>query len=154
MTESCGDCRLCCKLLAVEADDGGAPFKPFLKWCVHAAAGVGCKIYPTRPKACRTFECSWLVSQRRVAEERMAQELRPDRCHVIFGPADPVDPEHILHVHVDPHHPRAWTRADVKGWLERIVNRGVTVVLSVGHKHTTLRKDLPNMKPRAGPPAA
>jgi hypothetical protein len=36
---------------------------------------------------------------------------------------------------------------------ERIVNRGVTVVLSVGEKHTTLRKDLPNMKPRVSLPS-
>jgi hypothetical protein len=39
----------------------------------------------------------------------------------------------------------AWTRKDVKGWIERIVGRGITIVLSVGEKHTVLRRDLPNM---------
>lgn len=145
--EGCGDCRLCCKLLSVQADDGGAVFKPFLKWCEHATRGVGCAIYATRPRACRTFECTWLASQRRVPAERMAPELRPDRCHVIFGPPDPARPEHILNVHCDPHHPQAWARHDVKGWIERIVNLGIAVVLTVGTKHTTLRQDLPNMRP-------
>jgi len=49
-------------------------------------------------------------------------------------------------VHVDPQRPMAWTRRDVKRWIERIVARGLTVVLSVGHKHTVLRADLPNMR--------
>jgi hypothetical protein len=142
----CDGCNACCKILEVKEIA-----KPFLQWCPHAAPGAGCKIYPDRPQSCRTFECTWLASQRRVAEERMAPELRPDRCHVIFAPVDELDPEHRLHVHVSPHHPNAWTRKDVKRWIERIVNRGVTVILRVGEKHAVLRRDLPTM--RAGRPA-
>jgi hypothetical protein len=75
----------------------------------------------------------------------MAPEMRPDRSHVIFAPIDEFDPEHRLHVHVDPHHPMAWARHDVKAWLTRIVSRGITVVLRVGEKQTVLRADLANM---------
>jgi hypothetical protein len=140
----CGDCRLCCKLLEVQEID-----KPFLKWCPHAKAGTGCSIYADRPQSCRTFVCTWLASQSRVVEERMTPELRPDRCGVIFAPIDEVDPEGRLHVHVDPNRPMAWARKDVKRWLERIVSRGITIILSVGEKRTTLRRDLPNMHGRA-----
>jgi hypothetical protein len=148
----CGECRLCCKLLAVEADEGGGQiFKPALKWCTHALQGVGCAIYARRPQACRTFECTWLASQRGEGADgspwdRMPAAMRPDRCGVIFGPSDPVDPEKVFHIHCEPMRPLAWARRDVKSWIERIVGRGITVVLSVGEKHTTLRKDLPNMR--------
>ena len=148
----CGDCRLCCKLLAVPNDDGTI-LSAFGRWCQHAKAGIGCAIYHSRPEACRAFECSWLSSQRGQgpngeAWDRMPPELRPDRCGVIFAPVDQVDPDHRLHVHVDPQRPMAWTRKDVKGWITRIVARGVTVVLSVGEKHTVLRADLANMRGR------
>jgi hypothetical protein len=52
---SCGECGLCCKLLAV--DEIG---KPAHVWCEHFSPGTGCTIYETRPAACRTFECLWL----------------------------------------------------------------------------------------------
>jgi uncharacterized protein len=149
MTETgvgCGDCRLCCRILEVKEIG-----KPFLKWCAHAVAGVGCAIYHDRPESCRAFECTWLTSQRGQgpngeAWERMPPELRPDRCGVIFAPVDQSDPDHVLHVHTDPHRPMAWARADVKAWIARIVKRGITIVLSVGEKHTVLRRDLPNMR--------
>ena len=70
------------------------------------------------------------------------------RGPTVFAPVDRVDPDHRLHVHVDPQRPMAWTRRDVKRWIERIVGRGITVVLSVGHKHTVLRADLPNVRRR------
>jgi hypothetical protein len=75
----------------------------------------------------------------------MSPEMRPDRAHVVFGPYDPEHPN-TLHVHVDEHNPKAFARKDVKRWIERIVGRGITIVLSVGTKHTVLRKDLPNMR--------
>jgi hypothetical protein len=75
----------------------------------------------------------------------MPPEMRPDRCGVIFGPADP-ERKNVFNVHCDPLRPMAWTRKDVRRWIERIVSGGIAVVLSVGTKHTTLRSDLPNMR--------
>jgi hypothetical protein len=157
-TNHCGSCSMCCRLLSVQADDGGV-FKPFLKWCQHAVRpGGGCGIYADRPQSCRTFECLFAASQRGrgpngEAWDVMPPEMRPDRCGVIFGPADPNDPEHVYNVHCDPHRPLAWKRRDIKHWIERIVGRRsitdgrrIAVVLSVGTKHTTIRADLPNMQ--------
>ena len=150
----CGSCHACCDRLEVADLE---PPKPFLVRCPHVQVGCGCEIYPNRPESCRVFACTWLTSQsgrgpNGEAWDRMAPELRPVRCGVIFAPIDEFEPGYRLHVHVDPKRPDAWRRRDVKRWLERIVTRGITVVLRVGHKSTVLRRDLPNMRRR--PPAA
>jgi Fe-S-cluster containining protein len=33
------------------------------KWCEFCDKGTGCKIYPTRPSECRTFNCLWLSDE-------------------------------------------------------------------------------------------
>ena len=53
-TRSCGDCTLCCKLVAVPALQ-----KEGYEWCKHCAIGEGCKIYKDRPLDCQAFECFW-----------------------------------------------------------------------------------------------
>lgn len=55
---SCGNCTLCCKVLAIE-ELGKAPGE----WCSHAKPGRGCGIYAERPGSCREFHCGWLVSE-------------------------------------------------------------------------------------------
>ena len=42
----CEDCNLCCKLPNI--DNG--KFKKDYTWCKNCEIGVGCKIYPQRPK--------------------------------------------------------------------------------------------------------
>ena len=72
---SCGDCRLCCKLLLVEAPDEDF-LKPQGKWCEHACDS-GCAIYADRPKACAKFICQWLNGS-------FAERDRPDRAHLVI----------------------------------------------------------------------
>jgi hypothetical protein len=148
--EDCGSgptaCHKCCDILDIEGFD-----KPALTRCPHTLLGQGCAIYETRPVACRTFECTWLASQRGQgpngeAWDRMPPEMRPDRCGVLFAPVDREKPDKRIHVHVDRHRPDAWQRRDVKTWIERIVGRGITVILYVGTKHTVLRAGSPNMR--------
>ena len=67
----CGECTLCCKLL--ETHD--IPSKIGV-YCQHCSQGCG--IYPDRPEECRTYQCLW--SQM----ETVGDELRPDRCGIIF----------------------------------------------------------------------
>lgn len=75
----CGDCRACCFTLHIK--DG--PFeKPSKQWCQHCAEDFGCKLYQSRPSVCRAFECQWLKSQK--LNDRMASDLRPDKCGTIF----------------------------------------------------------------------
>ena len=49
------------------------------------ALPASCGVHPTRPAACRAFQCMWLLS------EHMPEELRPDRCGFfvrLLGDAD------------------------------------------------------------------
>jgi hypothetical protein len=41
---ACGDCTLCCKVMAIEA-----LAKPAGSWCRHCKPGQGCAIYAERP---------------------------------------------------------------------------------------------------------
>src|SRR5678815_4489321 len=78
MAGSCGTCTACCKVFTI----------PEVKtsidtWCQHCAVGKGCKIYDSRPEACRTFQCMWLESQGK--ERPLPLELRPDKSKVVMS---------------------------------------------------------------------
>lgn len=77
---TCGTCSLCCKLPGVYTlpEQTPALTKPPNQWCQHCKVGSGCGIYDNRPQPCRNFDCLWLV------HPEMAEELRPDRSHVIM----------------------------------------------------------------------
>lgn len=68
----CGDCKLCCKAVAV-----GQIAKPTGTWCPDITA-TGCAIYATRPRECRAFDCMWLKG-------RFLESDRPDRVNVVFA---------------------------------------------------------------------
>ena len=68
----CGKCTECCTLLDVPGTTSA--------WekCRYANKhGTSCRIYSNRPKACRNFNCLWLLNG-------LAPELRPDKCGVVF----------------------------------------------------------------------
>ena len=50
----CGDCNMCCKLYSIHEPKD---FKKDYEWCKHCEVGVGCKIYESRPKHCKDFQC-------------------------------------------------------------------------------------------------
>ena len=54
----CGDCTLCCKLMAIEDTPSGLD-TPMGETCKHVCER-GCAIYKTRPEPCRTWVCLWL----------------------------------------------------------------------------------------------
>jgi len=74
----CGGCQMCCILPLI---DDPALYKPSGAVCQNCT-GNGCKIYFQRPKSCSGFTCMWLDSQKR--NDRMAPELRPDKCGSYF----------------------------------------------------------------------
>ena len=53
---ACGDCTLCCKVMAIEE-----LAKPAGQWCRHCKPGRGCLIYDSRPAECSAFDCLWLI---------------------------------------------------------------------------------------------
>jgi len=96
MGKSCGECGMCCKLLAIQSLD-----KPAGAWCGHFKRAAGCGVYEGRPPACRGFICLWLDS------DKLGEAWRPDRAKfLMYTEKD----GQRLNVIVDPNHPGAWKR--------------------------------------------
>ena len=96
MGKSCGECGMCCKLLAIQSLD-----KPAGAWCGHFKRAAGCGVYDERPPACRSFVCLWLDS------EKLDEAWRPDRAKfLMYTEKD----GQRLNVIVDPNHAGAWKR--------------------------------------------
>jgi len=54
-TRACGSCRGCCLPWAVPEVG-----KLDATWCPESTPCNGCRIYSTRPVACKKFACAWL----------------------------------------------------------------------------------------------
>ena len=106
----CGDCGLCCKLLAITELS-----KPENRWCGYFKAGKGCSTYAERPSSCRTFFCGW----RRAAN--LGDEWRPNRARMMLYTDEKGS---RLFVHVDPGFPGAWLEqpyyAQLKRWSSAV----------------------------------
>lgn len=131
---SCGDCTLCCKVMAVEEIE-----KPADQWCVHCLKGhAGCGIYETRPQPCRDFECFWLQSQHRTGPNgetfpggAMHPGLKPNKCKVVID-----GNRHGLTFHVDPGYPGAVSNPLVQDLIEKTTRAGMVVFVVCGKKRT------------------
>lgn len=99
MAGDCGNCTMCCKLLAV-TELG----KLKNTQCEHCDVGVGCKIYDDRPVSCGGFSCLWLQTQDK-ALKKLPLSLRPDKSKVVIH-ATP-DEKNVV-AKVDPTSPLAW----------------------------------------------
>ena len=103
---TCGSCTLCCKVMAITALK-----KPMNKWCEFCDKGAGCKIYPSRPSECQTFDCLWLK------DETFPDEFKPQRSRIVFTV------EHggrRLSAHVDAAFPGAWQEKKLYALLKRL----------------------------------
>lgn len=111
--KECGSCSLCCKLIDVPglAEAG--------KWCPNCKLGNGCKIYDKRPSICLGFDCFWRA-------ESWPDNLRPDRCKVIFEALPGV---HTILVSVDPERPDAWKKKEIRKVIEKLRTKGRPLVL-------------------------
>lgn len=75
---TCGNCRLCCKLLAVGREELMDDFKkPQGEWCYYSSEG-GCSIYDARPVDCAEYWCTWLRGV-------FPEDCRPDRVKVVIS---------------------------------------------------------------------
>jgi hypothetical protein len=126
LSEGCGTCTLCCKIMKVTEIA-----KPAHRWCQHCEPGKGCGIYDVRPDQCREWSCFWLQSQTRDGRDRMAPALRPDRSHVVI---DALGDKSGLVVYVDRAYPGAWRSAGVSAIIGRTVAAGMRVVVATGNK--------------------
>lgn len=119
--KTCGDCGMCCKLLAIQALDKAAG-----TWCSHFKSG--CSIYADRPPACAGFICLWLDS------EKLDDAWRPDRAKfLMYTEKD----GRRLNVIVDTAQPLAWKREPYYRRIKAMSQRaqdGYELVVCIGDR--------------------
>lgn len=123
---SCGECTLCCKLLAI-----AELAKPRNVWCSHCKPGRGCLIYDSRPRDCATFHCGYLIGA------DLDEEWKPSKCKIVLVPEKGVN---RIVAFVDPQRPDMWRREPYYTALKRLsanaaAHRGWVIVRIDRHTH-------------------
>jgi hypothetical protein len=125
----CGDCTLCCKVMAIEE-----LAKPAGSWCPHCKPGRGCLTYAGRPAECQAFSCLWLV------DDQLEQHWRPSRSRLVLTTS-----EDGIEIRCDPGFRDAWRkepfRSEIRGWAISGETMDMTVVVIVGQKITLVTPD-------------
>ena len=98
-------------------------------------SGTGCTIYESRPQVCRPFECLWLQ------QEQIPDDLRPDRCGVMFE--IPYGSDTWIG-YVSPDKPDALKEEKVLKLIARINEAGhsVSVMDTQGKNHFSLAENV------------
>lgn len=120
-------------MLGFEARPDESEFtKPAGEACPQLVRG-GCGIYKDRPPVCRRFECGWLQAP------NLPDELRPDRCGVLFCTNDNVLGEgHAVYAY----EMRPGAADDpLPAWLIRELAEHMTVILLRGDEREVLSAD-------------
>jgi len=127
--KSCGDCTLCCKVMAIEQ-----LAKPISSWCPHCKPGRGCLIYDNRPAECRSFNCLWLV------DDQLDQHWKPSKSRLVLTTS-----EDGIEVRCDPGFPDAWRKepfqSEIREWAISGERLDMTVVVIVGQRMTLITPD-------------
>src|SRR5262249_54342096 len=106
----CGDCTLCCRIMAIEA-----LAKPAGIWCPHCKPGRGCLTYPDRPEECRSFSCLWLI------DERFGAHWKPNKSKLVLTTS-----EDGVEIRCDPGFPDAWRREPFRSEIAKLATAGET----------------------------
>ena len=118
----CGECTLCCKVMAIETLS-----KPAGGWCGHCKPGHGCLIHAERPDECRDFACLWLT------DARLGPEWKPNRAKLVLTTS-----EDGIEVRCDPGFPDAWRkepyRNQIRQWAASGETHDVTVLVIVNER--------------------
>lgn len=121
---SCGECALCCKVMAVETLD-----KPAGRWCDQCKPGRGCLIYATRPEECRHYSCLWLT------DRRFGEHWKPSQSKLVLTLS-----EDGIEIRCDPGFPDAWRKPPFRSEITRLAQAGeaedVTVLVIAGQRMT------------------
>jgi hypothetical protein len=120
----CGDCTLCCKVMAVEALG-----KPAGSWCFHCKPGRGCLSYAARPEECRHYSCLWLT------DHWLGEHWKPSRSKLVLTMS-----EDGIEIRCDPGFPDAWRKEPFRSEITRLAQAGaaedVTVLVIAGQRMT------------------
>ena len=128
---SCDGCTMCCKTMQVEEIA-----KPAMKWCQHCDKGKGCKIYDTRPEACRLFYCHYRK------EAGIGEHWKPSQSRMMM--TYNADASRLC-IYVDPDRSDAWRKQpyynDLKTWARNGVASKTQIVVFVGDDVTVILPD-------------
>jgi hypothetical protein len=120
--KTCGECTLCCKVMAIEA-----LAKPANSWCPQCRPARGCLIYADRPAECQTFRCLWLLN------DLLDQRWKPSKSRFVLTTS-----EDGIEVRCDPGFPDAWRkepfRSEINQWAISGETHDVTVIVITGEK--------------------
>ncbi|QPF94299.1 hypothetical protein [Bradyrhizobium commune] len=118
----CGDCTLCCKVMAIEA-----LAKPANVWCPRCSPGRGCAIYAARPDECASFNCLWRVN------DLLDDRWKPSRSKLVLTTSDDG-----IEIRCDPGFPNAWRKepyaSEIRAWAAEGGTNDMTVVVIVGQR--------------------
>lgn len=125
----CGDCTLCCKVMAIEE-----LAKPASHWCLHCKPGRGCTIYADRPTECESFNCIWLVN------DLLDEQWKPNKSKLVLTTS-----EDGIEIRCDPGFPDAWRKepyhSQICAWAVSGETNDVTVVVVVGQRMILVTPD-------------
>ena len=118
----CGDCTLCCKVMAIET-----LAKPAGVWCRECRPGRGCLIHSERPAECRDYSCLWLL------DDRLGPQWKPNRSRLVLTTSDDG-----IEIRCDPGYPDAWRkpafREQIRQWAAAGETHDVTVLVIAGER--------------------
>ena len=125
----CGNCTLCCKVMAIEE-----LAKPANAWCPHCKPRRGCLIYDDRPAECRSFSCVWLVN------DLLEEHWRPNKSKLVLTTS-----EDGIEVRCDPGFPDAWRRepfrSELREWAASGETLDTTVLVIIGRRMTLVTRE-------------
>ena len=125
----CGNCTLCCKVMAIEE-----LAKPANAWCPHCKPRRGCPIYDDRPAECRSFSCVWLVN------DLLEEHWRPSKSKLVLTTS-----EDGIEVRCDPGFPDAWRRepfrSELREWAASGETLDTTVLVIIGRRMTLVTRE-------------
>jgi hypothetical protein len=125
----CGDCTLCCKVMAIEE-----LAKPAGKWCRHCQPGRGCDRYDGRPAECRDFNCLWRL------DARFGPHWKPSKSKLVLTTS-----EDGIEVRCDPAFPEAWRKEPLHNEIRALAASGeahdVTVLVVIGSRMILVAPD-------------
>ena len=79
MDRPCDGCTVCCIVPPIRSPDFS---KQSSTRCINCVEPGACGIYPTRPQACRDFECGWR------SLPFLDDRWKPDRCGIMIVPEE------------------------------------------------------------------
>ncbi|WP_432798188.1 hypothetical protein [Poriferisphaera sp. WC338] len=114
----CDGCSACCEVLRIDVLD-----KPTYQKCEHVCDGGGCGVYGSRPVACQSFRCLWLLGH-------LDEGQRPDKLGVMLTVTEhPLTGKAIMFTEV---HDEAMVRPEVVAAMREAVARLPIAIMRKG----------------------